>query len=59
MMGTFHVILAFLAVIAAQFKDASLLDIVAQSFIVVNGLVDTMFSGSLLISAARVYKILY
>ena len=46
MMGTFHVILTFLTVIAARFKDVGLRDIVAQSLIVAEGSVDIMFSGS-------------
>ena len=60
MMGTFHVILTFLAVIAARFKDAALRDIVVQSLVVAEGSVDTMFFGSRSYNRAiRVYKILY
>ena len=60
MMGTFHVILNFLAVIAARFKDAGLRDIIVQSMIVAEGSVDTMFNGSRAYNrAARSYKILY
>ena len=60
MMGTFHIIMTFLAVIAARFKDAGLKDIVIQSMLVAEGSVDTMFSGSRAYKrAARVYKILY
>ena len=32
-MGAFHIILTFLAVIAARFKDAGLRDIIAKSFV--------------------------
>jgi hypothetical protein len=60
MMGTFHVILTFLAVIAARFKDAGLKDIVIQSSTVAEGSADTMFSGSRAYKRAiQVYKILY
>ena len=46
MMGTFHIILTFLAVIAARFKDAGLRDVVIQSIVVAEGSVDTMFTGT-------------
>ena len=46
MMGTFHIMLTFLRVIATRFKDAGLRDIAIQSNIVVEGSVDTMFSGT-------------
>ena len=60
MMGTFHVILTFLAVTAARFRDAGLHDVAVQSLIVAEGSVDTMFSGSHFYNrAVRVYKILY
>ena len=60
MMGTFHIILTFLAVIAARFKDAGLRDIVIQSMVVAEGSVDTMFTGTRAYKrAVRVYKILY
>ena len=41
MMGTFHVIPTFLAVIAARLKDAGIGDIAVQSLIVAEGSVDT------------------
>ena len=60
MMGTFHVILNYLAVIAARFKDAGVRDIVVQSMIVAEGSVDTMFHGSRAYNrAVRSYKIFY
>ena len=60
LIGTFHVILTFLAVIAARFRDAELREVVVQSLIVVEGSVDTMFSGSCSYNrAVRAYKILY
>ena len=60
MMGTFHIILTFLAVIAARFKDAGLRDVVIQSMVVAEGSVDTMFTGTRAYKrAVRVYKILY
>ena len=60
MMGTFHIIMTLLAVIAARFKDAGLKDLVIQSVLVAEGSVDTMFSGSRAYKrAVRVYKILY
>ena len=60
MMGTFHVIPTFLAVIAARLKDAGIGNIAVQSLIVAEGSVDTMFSGSRCYNrAVRVYKILY
>ena len=60
MMGTFHIIMTFFAVIAARFKDAGLKDIVIQSMLVAEGSVDTMFSGSRAYKrAVRAYKILY
>ena len=60
MMGTFHIILTFLAVMASRFKDAGLRDITIQSNIVAEGSVDTMFSGTRAYKRAiRVYKILY
>ena len=59
-MGTFHIILTFLAVIASRFKDAGLRDVLIQSSIVAEGSVDTMFSGSRAYKRAiRIYKILY
>ena len=60
MMGTFHIIMTFLAVMASRFKDAGLKDLVIQSALVAEGSVDTMFSGSRAYKrAVRVYKILY
>ena len=60
MMGTFHIILTFLAVIASRFKDAGLRDVLIQSSIIAEGSVDTMFSGSRAYKRAiRTYKILY
>ena len=60
MMGTFHIIMTFLAVMAARFKDAGLKDVVIQSTLVAEGSVETMFSGSRAYKrAARVYKIMY
>ena len=60
MMGTFHIILTFLAVIASRFKDAGLRDVLIQSSVVAEGSVDTMFSGSRSYKRAiRIYKILY
>ena len=46
MMGTFHIILTFLAVISSRFKDAGLHHILIQSSVVAEGSVDTMFTGS-------------
>ena len=60
MIGTFHTILTFLAVIATQFKDAGVQDIAIQSNIIAEGSMDTMFSGARAYkSAIRVYKIIY
>ena len=60
MMGTFHIIMTLLAVMAVRFKDAGLKDLVIQSFLVAEGSVDTMFSGSRAYKrAVRAYKILY
>ena len=60
MMGTFHVILTFLAVISSRFKDASLPDVLIQGSVVAEGSVDTMFTGSRAYKRAiRTYKILY
>ena len=61
MMGTFHIILTFLAVISSRFKDASLRDILIQSSVVAEGSVDTMFTGSRAYKRAirTTYKILY
>ena len=60
MIGTFHIILIFLAVIATRFKDAGLRDIAIQSNIVAEGSVDTIFSGTRGYKRTiRVYKILY
>ena len=61
MKGTFHIILTFLAVIAAWFKDAGLWDIVAEgSNIVAEGSVDVMFIVSRGYKRAIwVYKITY
>ena len=59
-MGTFHIILTFLAVTASSFKDPGLRDILIQSNIVAEGSVDTMFSGLRAYKRAiRVYKIIY
>ena len=59
-MGTFHIIITFLAVITTQFKDAGLRDIAIQSNIVAEGSVDTMLSGTRYYKRAiRVYKIIY
>ena len=46
MMGTFHIILTFLAVIYSRFKDVGLRDILIKSSVVAEGSVDTMFTGS-------------
>ena len=46
MMGTFNIILTFLVVIAARFKDAGLRDVVIRSMLVAEGSVDTMFTGT-------------
>lgn len=60
MTGTFHIILTFMAVLAALFKDTGLKDIVVQSMIVAEGSVDGMFSGTRSYNrAVRVYKVLY
>ena len=60
MMGTFHIIMTLLAVMAVRFKDAGLKDLVIQSVLVAEGSVDTMFSGSRAYKrAVRAYKILY
>lgn len=60
MMGTFHTIMTFLAVVAARFKDAGLRDIVVQSGLVAEVSLNTMFTRSRAYKrAARVYKILY
>ena len=60
MMGTFHIILNFMAAFAAWFKDAGLKDIVVQSMIVAEGLVDSMFTGTRSYNRpARIYKSLY
>ena len=60
MMGTFHIILTFIAVIAIRFKYAGLQDVVIQSMIVAEGSTDTMFTGTRAYKrAVRVYKILY
>ena len=60
MTGTFHIILTFMAVLAALFKDTGLKDIVVQSMIVAEGSVDGMFSGTRSCNrAVRVYKVLY
>lgn len=59
MMGTFHIIMTLLAVMAVRFKDAGLKDLVIQSVLVAEGSVDTMFSGSRAYKrAVRAYKIL-
>ena len=59
-MGTFHIILTFLAVIATQFKDADLRVIAIQSNIVTEGSVDTMFIGTRGYKLTiRVYKKIY
>ena len=60
MMGAFHIILTFMAVLAARYKDAGLKDIVVQSMIVAEGSVDSMFSGTRSYNrAVRIYKIVY
>lgn len=60
MMGTFHIIMILLAVMAARFKDAGLKDLVIQSVLNAEGSVDTMFSGSRAYKrAVRAYKIMY
>ena len=60
MIGTFHIILTFLAVISSRFKDAGLRDILIQSSVVTEGSLDTMFTGPRAYKRAiRTYKILY
>ena len=60
MIGTFHIILTFLAVIASRFKGAGLGDVLIQSNIVAEGSMDTIFSGSHAYKRAiRIYKIMY
>ena len=59
-MGTFHIILTFLAVISSCLKDAGLQDILIHSSIIAEGSVDTMFTGSWAFERAiHTYKILY
>ena len=59
-MGAFHIILTFLAVMAPSFKDAGLRDVLIQSNIAAKRSVDTMFYGSRAYKRAiRIYKILY
>ena len=60
MMGTFYIILTFLAVISSRFKDASLRDILIQSSVVAESSVDTMLTGSWVYKRTiHTYKILY
>ena len=60
MIGTFHVILTFLAVIAIRFRDAGLRDIVVQITIAAERSVDTIFGGSRAYNRTiRIYKIFY
>lgn len=59
-MGTFHAILNFLAVIDTRFKEIGLCDIVVQSTIVTKGSANTKFGGSHANNRdIRTYKILY
>ena len=60
MMGTFHIILTILGVIASRFKDVGLSDVLIQGSIVAEGSVGTMFTGSRAYKRAiRVYMIMY
>ena len=59
-MGTFRIILTFLAVISSRFKNAGLQDSLIHSSVIVEGSVDTMFTGSRAYERAiRTYKMLY
>lgn len=59
MMGTFHVLLMFLGVIGARFKDAGMKDVYIQSGIVAEGSIDSVLRGKQYNRAIRAHKIFF
>ena len=59
MMGTFHVLLMFLGIIGARFKDAAMKDVYIQSRIVAEGSVDSVLRGKQYNRAIRAHKIFF
>ena len=60
MIGSFHTILSYLAIISASFKDTDIREIIVQSKIVAEGSGDTIFTGRRAHKrTARVYEIFY
>ena len=59
MLGTFHTIMMFMAVIYKRFKDAGLRDLVIQSGLLAEGSVDQALSGKMYNKGVRVYKLTY
>ena len=59
MMGTFHVLLMFLGVIGAHFKDAGMKNVYIQSGIVAEGSIDSVLRGKQYNRAIRAHKIFF
>ena len=59
MLGTFHTIMMFMAVISKRFKDAGLRDILVQSGVLAEGSVDSAMSGKMYNRGIRAYKLMY
>ena len=59
MLGTFHAIMMFMAVIYKRFKDVGLRDLVIQLGLLAEGSVDQALSGKMYNRGVRVYKLTY
>ena len=59
MLGTFHIIMMFMAVIYKWFKDAGLRDLIIQLGLLAEGSVDQVLSGKMYNRGVRVYKLMY
>lgn len=59
MLGTFHLLLAMLAVIGKRFGDAGIKEAATLSGIVAEGSINTVISGKCYSRAVRLYKLLY
>ena len=59
MLGTFHTIMMFMAIIYKRFKDAGLKDVMIQSGVLAEGSVDQALSGKMYNRGIRAYKLMY
>ena len=58
-MGAFHSICNFLVTIGERFKDIGLRDIVVESAVIVEGLIEVVLEGRQVTRTVRIHKIIY